>query len=152
MSKSTSEPGGDPQTYALTFTRTQLAVVSRACDLFSRIQAGQLRAVLDAAPWRSPDDVVALREALVAATPLVTGMDSHAYPALHSEAVPETARIAADIHEVARHRLAWDRKPEGNPISVHFDAPMHWSTHEHLPGCTRVPSARGRDPLNGRTG
>ena len=43
-----------------------------------------------------------------------------------SDAVEDDARIAYDMKEVLRHRLSWDRNPEGG-WTVNFDKPMLWS-------------------------
>ena len=40
-------------------------------------------------------------------------------------------RIAWDIQQVIRHRIAWDRNPKGN-ITVDFDSPLKTSD-EQLP-------------------
>ena len=38
----------------------------------------------------------------------------------------EEAKIAYDLHQVIRHQLAWDQKPEGD-ITVDFDTPVKFS-------------------------
>jgi hypothetical protein len=43
-----------------------------------------------------------------------------------SKKIPEESRIAFDLEQVIRHRLAWDKKPEGGH-TVDFHEPHSWS-------------------------
>ena len=44
---------------------------------------------------------------------------------IHSDAVEDVARVAYDMKQVIRHRIAWDQNPEGS-FGVDFDKP--WMT------------------------
>ena len=46
---------------------------------------------------------------------------------IHSDAVEDNARVAYDMQQVLRHRLAWDREPKGGMI-IDFDTPWMTST------------------------
>lgn len=53
------------------------------------------------------------------------------------EMVSETVRVAHDIYEVIRHKLAWDRHPEGG-FTVDFNSPLKISDTENLPIITNL--------------
>lgn len=108
-----------------------------ALDLFSRVHVGQL----DAAYWallgndNSQEQIVGLkylRTLLVnKVNCLVTGMHPNASWGISSPEISDRARIAFDLKQVVRHRLAWDANSEGG-IAVSFDRPMRTSFEEDL--------------------
>jgi len=69
------------------------------------------------------------RDLLNVVRALVTGFPAGASYGIHSPEVDDRARQAYDIQQVIRHRLAWDRNPEGG-ITVNFDSPMRTSTEQ----------------------
>lgn len=105
-----------------------------ALDLFSRIQIGQLEEILNMArmgsiPHRDDQDVSARIEEIEEAEPLLhevkrllTGHSPNASFGIFGEKTPESARVAYEIQRAIRHRLAWDRQPEGG-MGVDFDDP-----------------------------
>lgn len=105
-----------------------------ALDLFSRIQIGQLEEILSMArmgsiPHRDDQDVSARIEEIEEAEPLLhevkrllTGHSPNASFGILGGKTPESARVAYEIQRAIRHRLAWDRQPEGG-MGVDFDDP-----------------------------
>ena len=105
-----------------------------ALDLFSRIQIGQLEEILSMArmgsiPHRDERDVLARIEEIEEAEPLLhevkrllTGHSPNASFGIFGEKTPESAMVAYEIQRSIRHRLAWDRQPEGG-MGVDFDDP-----------------------------
>jgi len=53
-----------------------------------------------------------------------------------SEKIHDVFRIAWDLQQVIRHRLAWDRNPKGG-IQVSFDDPLK-SSREPLASIKRI--------------
>lgn len=111
------------QRYTLTVTERTLRTISEACDLMSRVGMGQLEYVADHAPCRETENRSGyrdLRDKLRELRSLATGLPGGQYQAMHATS-PE-ARICYGVHQVIRHQLAWERKPEGD-IYVDFDTP-----------------------------
>ena len=122
-------------TYNITVTENQARLIAQAMDLVSRIQMGQWYEFID---WLPPTKNFCrhhLREQLQpvmsehfrktkpADCPFaIDGWGSHY--GIHSEYIPDTARVAWDLQKVIEHRLAWDRQPEGG-FTVDFDGPRH---------------------------
>lgn len=50
----------------------------------------------------------------------------HSY-GIRNEATVEESKIAFDIHQVARNKLAYMRNPEGDKWNVNFDSPRQYS-------------------------
>lgn len=122
--------------YTLTLTEAQARVLSSACELLSRIGMGQIEECAEYIPEeqiRKPDRLE-LKQALENLTPLATGLSRGAYHSI--AAAGWMARTAYDLHQVLRHRLAWDREPAGG-IFVRFDEP-HRLGPEPLPTISRV--------------
>lgn len=116
--------------YTLTLNEHQAYVIKEALDLFSRIHMGQLDTVADVfvayAQERGFDTLSFLRDELDNLSPIWTGLHKHAYHGIHSPKISDKARVAWDLQQVIRHRLAWDREPKGG-IYVDFDTPMRSS-------------------------
>lgn len=75
----------------------------------------------------SEENFIKLKEELKELETIVTGLDKGAYHGIHSRTITDNARIAYDIEQVIRHRLAWDRQPEGG-FQVDFDEPARSSS------------------------
>lgn len=114
-------------TYTLTVTAQQLEIIRNATELLSRIAGGQVEEVLRYAPIDQEDYFEARGSLLRALEPFMSktyqpsDIDSGSW----------------DIYQVARHRLAWDRKPQGDPSCLHFDDPVQHGS-EPLPTVKRV--------------
>ncbi len=110
--------------YEISLNAEQADLLVKALDLFTRIGLGQFEAVLEAydrdlkLPLEKRELITSgLNTAKLAAGHPVNGSFGINNPAMH-----EKFRDTWDICQVVRHRLAWDRKPEGGP-QVWFDRP-----------------------------
>ncbi len=130
-----------PTKYSLTLSEHQADIVIRALDLYTRIGIGQFEEVEHvysrtnlAADWKTAERIRAgLNIAKEAA-----GHHPNGSYSIHNDKVDDNFRAAYDIQQVIRHRLAWDRQPEGSPrYHVHFDAPQQISK-EPLPTIEKV--------------
>jgi hypothetical protein len=131
--------------YLLKLTPAQVRVLADACDLYSRIGVGQFEEIDSMARvgmLRRRDDASGAvasanrldlaRKALNAAKQWLLGMAPSESYGIHSPSVHDSFRVAWDLQQVLRHRLAWDDR--GNPArrnwsgpnsmtSVHYDEP-----------------------------
>lgn len=129
--------------YQLTLNETQLNVLQHALDLYFRLGMGQVKEATDrmipplkdTGEWCNRRDATeaVLIEARRMAMPELASDNS--YYSIHSQEIDESNRVACDIHDVVRHRLAWDRFPKGN-FGVAWDTPAHKS-REPLPTIVR---------------
>ena len=107
-----------------------------ALDIITRVPLGQFWSMIEAYRFVLPlNDVRAL---LDEAGSLMTGLNKNSNWGIFNDLVTNDARIAYDILRVIRHRLAWDRKPEGD-FTVDFDQPFSASKHP-LPIIKKVDS------------
>lgn len=128
----------EQQRYQLTVTDTQAQTLADACELLARLHMGQLAVVGDLLLWQRKDteNVNHLKEELRALEPLATGLEPNASWGIMSPEIHDRARVAWEIYQVVRNRLAWDRHPEGGS-GVAFDAPMKASKEEEMPRMER---------------
>jgi hypothetical protein len=126
--------------YTLHLTERQARVIVDALDLFSRIGMGQLKEVayvLRQNPLPSSDPDLEARTTLLSEirdkldTLSRYWMKGPGFYGITSKSISDRFRIAFDIQQVIRHRLAWDRNPQGD-ITVDFDNPTKTS-EEDLP-------------------
>lgn len=115
-------------------SEVQARTLVDALDFFSRIQIGQFEEVLSMArmgsiPHRDEVNLSARIAEIEEAEPLLrevkrllTGHSPNASFGILSDKTPESAKVAYEIQRAIRHRLAWDRQPEGG-IGVDFDDP-----------------------------
>ena len=115
------------RTYTLTVTKRQLEFIRDATELLSRIAGGQIEEALRYAPidqkdyWEARGAMLRALEPFISKTYQPSVIDSGCW----------------DIYQVTRHRLAWDRKPDGVPFHVDFYEPMQCGP-EPLPVVKRV--------------
>lgn len=110
--------------YVLELSKNQARIVVDALDLYMRIGIGQFKEVARVYDYgfdRADVDMEALRGALEEAS-RTQGFGTGGSYGIHSERVNDVFRQAYDIKQVVRHRLAWDREPNGG-IGVDFDTP-----------------------------
>lgn len=119
--------------YVIELNERQAGVVHRALDLYSRVLSGQL----DAVPYELryegllPHDKGSLLEEALKKVPIEErGISNTQF----------NAKIAYDILQVVRHRLAWDKSPTGG-IHVDFDPPLFYSGIEP-PKMTAIESSK----------
>ena len=97
-------------------------VLMKALDLYSRLLIGQFDMLKDTVTdWKkwSPK----ANELIEQLKQEVYGFSSGASYGIHSPEVDDDARVAWDVQQVLRNRLAWDRNPKGG-MQVSFDSPM----------------------------
>jgi hypothetical protein len=118
------------QKYTLTLDEEQANVLSQACELLSRIYMGQLNSIADCFVTMDGIKYSELGDKLRELVPLVTGVPNGFY-AIHSKKLPDTARVAWDLHQVIRHRVSHDRADrDGIPndfkhrMFINYDEPM----------------------------
>jgi hypothetical protein len=112
----------------------QARIIISALDFYSRIGIGQFREIVSAFSWWQRDEQWLnhrdeVERLIHDAQFNLTGMPFNASYGIFSPEVPESAKIAWDIQQVIRHRLAWDRNPKGG-MTVDFDTPMKSSTKD----------------------
>ena len=105
-----------------------------ALDLYSRIRIGQLEMLTEMARMGEipHKEALSVSESIARAEQadvlmrevknLMTGLAMNASFGILGEKAPEAARVAWDMKKSIRHRLAWDRQPEGG-MGVDFDDP-----------------------------
>jgi len=115
--------------YRLTFNEEQADLLVRALDAYSRLCVGQFNTAVESA-WMHKILEVDRKDVEYHCNQLkriFTGINSPgASYGIYSKEIPDGARIAWDIQQVVRNRLAWDRNPQGG-ITVNFDTPMQAS-------------------------
>ena len=132
-------------TYTITLTATQAAAISHACEVLARLGMGQYTDALECLPTKElrPDgwneDMAAIGHIL--------SKHTYAYGVYNQRNKPkrtEMSKVAWDVHQVTRHRLAWDRaRADGHTgdkpptWGVSFDQPLQTSP-EPLPQMTAV--------------
>ena len=114
-------------TYILTVTEQQLEFIRDATGLLSRIAGGQVYDALKYAPI-DPENYWEARGALLRA---LKPFEDKTF----SRSIIDSG--CWDIYQVANHRLAWDRMPEGIPFCINFYEPIQHAS-EPLPTVTRV--------------
>lgn len=125
------------KTYTITITEKQAATLRDACELMARLGAGQLKFALDYLPLETFRPIGfndACDRAIRALQPFLTRQDD-ANTSPYRKRQHETGQTAWDLHQVIRHRLAWDSAIErgvikrGEPrkvemFGVHYDNPL----------------------------
>ena len=133
--------------YTIAVTAEQARIISDACELLARLGTGQWPEFIDYMPeplafHGRHDAVEALRPVMAdllrqysPAGAYIDGYQSHL--GIFNELAARGAREAWDLHQVIRHRLAWDRaiaegRTDGTTrnwadgmMGVDYDEPMH---------------------------
>lgn len=138
--------------YTIELNEEQLHVLSRACELYARVQIGQIREALDELPLAYPIDSESWNEdketiGRIISKHTIDNVDGwRSSLGISNEQTHESAKVSYDIHQAIRHKLSWDRAvQEGkvrNPLEtgayldpnndrnwkemmgVHYDKPM----------------------------
>lgn len=124
----------------LEINEQQAQVISAACDLLSRIYCGQWGEVVNVNLHDNPSILFNsslapdIKDSLaVLKTLFFKGLSSRgASFGLSNKDVTDKMRIAYDIHQVLRHKLAWDNTPSGG-VLTDFDVPLRSSLSCDLP-------------------
>lgn len=138
--------------YTLHLNEEQARVLIKALDFYSRIGIGQFREIVSnfVFDWCSIFKhkegyykAMKLAEAHIdLAKKLLTKMPHNASLGISSPETPETAKVAYDLQQVIRHKVAWTNNPEGGH-TVDFHEPMKVSEQE-LPTMYTAPAPEAR--------
>lgn len=120
--------------YRLTFTEDHLHALLMATEFHERIAMGQFREVLEVVDpgFKLPHENREMAEQMltIARRYLMPALATdNSYWGIRSREVRDENRVMYDILQVVRHRLAWDRHPEGG-MTINFDRP--WRSSEKL--------------------
>lgn len=137
-------------TYTLTVTAKQAAVISQACELLTRLSLGQWHEFIRHMPGDAfchsielEDELRPIMEEWLACHPIgknevvIDGWRSNL--GIGSPDVSSEAKVAFDLHQVIRHRLAWDKavadgitdgqtRDWSRMMIVDYDDPMRYGT------------------------
>jgi hypothetical protein len=112
------------KTYTLTMSEEQAQIVVRALDLYSRIGIGQFEEIL-----RVYDPCCTLTSMMrdearthINCVKLAYGHPENGSHGIHNPKVRDDFRVAYDVQQVIRNRIAFDKNPEGG-FQVDFDTP-----------------------------
>lgn len=110
--------------YNIVVDEAQARILVEALDLYTRIGIGQFAEVVRVYnyEWKTPIPAVDRLVDVMNAAKHVIGFGPGASHGIHSPDVHDVFRRAYDIRCVIRHRLAFDRTPEGG-LGVDFDTP-----------------------------
>lgn len=132
MSTPHTKPPAEDALLHVTLPASTAQVVIDALDLYSRLGLGQLGELASLARFGLLTDAkgekpsfTAIEEAeqhLDYAKRALFGYAPNASHGIHSPKVAERFRTAWGVQKALRHRLAWDRHPEGG-MQVTFDEP-----------------------------
>lgn len=137
--------------YILDLSEKQAEVVATATELLARVFMGQMDSVsralvgammrrgeLDDGDGSRLRDVENMRALLEKAQCIYTQRPANASFGILQYEVPDQARMAYDIHQVVRHRIAWNKHPDGG-IQVWFDTPRKTSNEvDVMPSITSI--------------
>lgn len=128
--------------YKITVTDEQAAVIRNALEFYARMGMGQFTEILHLTYRKdvSSADRQDARELLDRVHKLLTKLPANAYNGILQDEVDDFFRVAWEVMQTIRHRLAWDECPEGNFQYVRFDAPYKMSkdNNDPLPTIERV--------------
>lgn len=120
-----------PTRYQMLMTKQQVNVLISACELFMRMRMGQLHICLDDfLPWQSGahNRYELLRTTAERFEPLLWEPSVHHPLSISSPSLDPNAKVACDLCDVMRHRLAWDGLIDGQKPGPfkQFDKPYGW--------------------------
>jgi len=109
--------------YTLTLTPEQAQALVYAGDVYLRMSLAQIDTAVSLT-LAVPDDALPIvRELCNALKFAITGMAPNASYGVGSKEINKTTHTIHAIEQTIRHRLAWDRKPEGG-MGVDFGEPL----------------------------
>jgi hypothetical protein len=122
--------------YHLAMTERQAQVIINALELYSRIGMGQLQEItyvlrMNSVPGSIDFNALDKIADLTRKASSYWMKGSGGYHGISSDKINDSFRVAWDLQQVIRYRLAWDRNPDGG-IQVNFDDPYKTSSVEDL--------------------
>lgn len=128
--------------YNLKISKKQAEIISKALDFYSRIGCGQMSEVLwhpsvAKKMWVKDSNNLTenqwnnkvISQLLDNIKKIIWGYEPNEHGGITM--AEEDDKIAYDLHQVIRHKLAWEETPEGG-ITVDFHKPMKYSEEEEL--------------------
>jgi hypothetical protein len=119
--------------YTLEITETQAQAMTTALEAFTRLGMGQYSAAVELSiPFsKFPGYNEELEACYRCIKRIIHGIEDNGSYSITSRELHESVHVAHDIYQVIRHKLAWDRRPEGGS-TVDFSPPLKTSL-EALP-------------------
>jgi len=107
--------------YQLKISEQQAEIISAALELYARLLCGQAWPIAEL--FIGKPNYLDLRQIMenLSLIPELPPGSSHS---ICAPITPEKSKIAYDLHQVIRHRLAWDKNPKGG-MEVWYDDPMN---------------------------
>lgn len=99
-----------------------MGVLIQALDLYTRIGMGQFSEITHLFIF---NDQIESMELLDDLKRKYTSLKEGEYKGIGGRELEDKFKIAQDMHEVIRHRLAWTKNPEGD-LFVNYSNPFHW--------------------------
>lgn len=127
--------------YNLKISKKQAKVISKALDFYSRIGCGQMSEVLwhpsvAKKMWVKNDKLTenqynhkVVGQLLDNIKKIIWNYDPNEHGGINM--ADENDKVSYDLHQVIRHKLAWDKEPKGG-MTVDFHKPMQYSEEEKL--------------------
>ena len=122
--------------YNLKINKTQAEVISKALDIFSRVGSGQVNEILwhpsvAKKMWVKNDNLTEnqnshklIAKLLDDIKKIIWDYDPNEHGGIGM--AEEIDKIAYDLHQVIRHKIAWEENPKGGN-TINFHKPMQWS-------------------------
>ena len=112
----------------------QYKIITRALDLYSRIQMGQLHEIVQVIAFESGKHIEhperhKVNNLLSEVKQYIFGLDNNAYNSICSDEVSESAKISYEIKQVMDSKLAWNQNPEGG-WQVQYDEPFEVTKYD----------------------
>lgn len=122
--------------YLLEINEEHAKVIIEALDVFSRIHMGQLNIIAEQLNFSNFFNKTNIHNTdfrkKIDELKAIIGLSSSGHLGIRSEVVHEDAKVAYDIQQIIRHKLAWDKNPQGG-YSVDFQELFKCSKSETLP-------------------
>jgi len=115
--------------YHVELTEAQVRVLIDATEFYTRVAAGQfdvIRTMFRSPPGLKHFDSRSADALLDGAKKVLLDLPPNGSVGIAQ--MPDKYRTAYDLNRIFSHRLAWDNHPQGNPMHVDFDEPMHIGT------------------------
>lgn len=134
--------------WTLTADERQFRIIVKALNLFSRLLMGQIEELDNFFRWEScgnnlrvdPNNYEAITQLVEALKPLIfPELPIKGSYGIHSPEISDESKIAFDLIQVIRHRLAWDAA--GNPSKRRWPDMMQVDYDEFMP-CSTHPKAQ----------
>ncbi len=120
--------------YQIEANESQLELIMKALDFYSRIQMGQVSELTNpySIPLSEADYSEVETKLIELKKSMFPSLEAKTFYSIKSKNLPDNIRQSVDILDVIRHRLAWDKTTEEKPSGLQYDKPMNWSNEIEL--------------------